>query len=409
MILFLIIFAAPHSWSAYSNYNSVLIGQEASGLGGAYTALSGDPAASSFYNPATLTQMNGSTLSATVSSYQKLNTTFGDEDNFNSDPTRVNKGFFEPVPSSAGSVISYGHYALAFSILIPDYSTFSGELESNDNITSFLNFTDESLWVGGSLAFNLSKQLALGMSFYYTARKFQRSVSDQLKNGTDVEATIEDKNFTQNSLVYIFGLLHKTSPNWSVGLSIRPPSIPISGEGSFFQSNIDTSPDTFEEFSFSDLKAETRIPLKASLGVAYRIPQKYTLSFDLSYYGKEKYQDLDLEVASDFIEHTVTLNFAVGFEYFFESWLSGRIGYFTNASSHPTIDTNLDQRQGDHINMKGVSANMTYHSSQYTQFTFGGYWTGGTGESFQQIGKDFAVVRKSLNIFTMLIGSSYSF
>ena len=38
--------------AAYSNYNSVLIGSQAAGMGGAYTALYQDSSAVAFYNPA---------------------------------------------------------------------------------------------------------------------------------------------------------------------------------------------------------------------------------------------------------------------------------------------------------------------------------------------------------------------
>ena len=395
--------------AAYSNYNSVLIGQEASGMGGAYTALWGDASAVSFYNPASMTRMSGNSLSANVSTFQKLDTTFGDESNFLTAPTRVNKGFFEPVPSSAGSIISYGHFSLGFSLLIPDFSTFSGEIESNNNTTSFLSFTDESLWVGASLALNLSTSTSLGFSAYYTARKFQRSTSDQTKNGNEAEVLIEDKNFTQNSLVYIIGVYHQINSHWSTGLSIRLPSIPISGDGTFFRSEIDTANNSLVDFSNTDLRAETRIPMKIAFGLAYKKPKKYTFSADITYYGEESYQDLDLQIASDAIIHEAIFNFAIGAEYYFKPWLSGRAGFFTNYSSHPTILNFDSQRIGDHINMKGFSANFTYHSSEHTRFTLGGYWTGGDGDSVQSINQQLQQVGKSLQVFSMIVGSSYQF
>lgn len=405
----MLLFSAQKAVAAYSNYNSVLIGQEAAGLGGAYTALYGDSSATAFYNPAAMTKMAGSSFSANVSTFQKLDTDFGGAEQFSTSPTRINKGFFEPVPSSVGSVISYGHFALGFSLLIPDFSTFSGEIESSADTTSFLNFTDESLWVGGSLALNISPSISLGASIHYTARKFQRSVSDQSTSGANFITSIEEKNFTHNSIVYVLGLFHQIDKYLTLGLSVRPPSIPISGEGTFFQSTTNTGINSRDDFFSSDLTSETRVPMKISLGIAYKEPKKYTISADVTYHGKETYQDLDLEVASDAVIHKATINFAAGIAYYYKPWLAFRAGYFSNLSSHDEIDNVGSQRVGDHIDMHGISANMTFHSSENTQFTIGGYWTGGEGESVQQIGQSLTKIGKSLHIYSMLVGSSYKF
>ena len=397
------------AFGAYSNYNSVVIGQEAAGFGGAYTALSGDASAVAFYNPASMARMKGSSLSASASAFQKFDTQYGDENNFLIAPTRVNKGFFEPVPSAAGSVVTYQDFSFGFSILIPDFNTFSGEIESSTNATSFLSQSDQTLWVGGSFALNLSPSTSVGVSLYYTARKFQRSLSDQLKNGTDVEATIEEKNFTQNSVVFILGLYHQLTSNWSAGLSLRLPSIPISGSGTFFRSDLDTNPDTFSEFTKTDLLSATKIPLKLALGIAYQKTKHYSVDLDVSFYGRERYEDVDLSSSADLIEHEPVVNFAIGGEYCFRPWLTGRTGFFTNFSSHPKITAADTQRRGDHLNMLGTAANLTFHTSVNTRFTFGGYWTGGRGESIQQIGQNLSAIGKSVQIFTMVVGTSYQF
>ena len=88
-LLVLSLFSLP-VYASFANYNSVLIGERAAGMGGAFTALSNDPAGCSFYNPATLTRMKGNKLSASVNLFNKYDTSFGDQSDFGSAALRVN-------------------------------------------------------------------------------------------------------------------------------------------------------------------------------------------------------------------------------------------------------------------------------------------------------------------------------
>jgi hypothetical protein len=47
--------------------------------------------------------------------------------------------------------------------------------------------------------------------------------------------------------------------------------------------------------------------------------------------------------------------------------------------------------------------------SENIEYTFGGYYTGGRGRSVQRINQAYEVVPKVVNVFTMLVGTSYSF
>lgn len=411
--IFLPLLFLPLANAGYGNFNSVLIGQQAAGMGGAYTALSEDSAAVPFYNPAAMTRMQGSSFSASVSAYQKLETEFSQTTEFLDNPRRINDGYFEPVPSSAGSIIALGHFALGLSVVIPDFNTFSGEIEASTDITSFLSSTDESLWVGGSFALNLSKKTSVGFTTYYTARQYIRSISDQLNSGSDAQVTIEEKSFTNNSILYLLGIYHQLTDNWSLGSSLRFPSIEVAGRGSYFLSEINTNPSSVEQTSDTQLLSNTKIPGRWNLGVAYKKPQKFTLSFDISYFMPVSYNDFDISTsatdASDLIEHLATWNFALGGEYFYFPWLCFRAGVFTNFSSHPEIVDTSKGRGGDHIDMFGISSNITIHTSKNTILTFGGYWTGGEGQTIQLVGQELKVIERKFNNFTMLIGSAYHF
>ncbi|MEQ1875396.1 MAG: hypothetical protein ABL958_02040 [Bdellovibrionia bacterium] len=399
--------------AAFENYQSVLIGDRAAGMGGAYTALSNDPAACPYYNPAAIARMRGHALSATANVYHKYDTRIGNRiEDANEAPSRINQGVFKSIPASSGSVSAFGNFALGLSIIVPEYDFFAGEvenkLENGTRTNTFLQLLDESLWVGGNLAMNISETQAVGMTMYYTSRNLQRSVTDQSYD-TFTKFMSEEKILSHNAILYTLGYYQDVGDTWSIGAALRFPSLEVSGRGSYFRSVFDGSVSNIPTAMGQDnLGSETRIPMKFAFGIAHEIPEKYTYSLDVTYYGPESYDDFELAAASDHIENRPVVNLAFGTEQWLKTWLKLRAGVFTNFTSSPSIDP-AGGRQADHIQMWGLSANFGVFTSDKVSFTFGGYYTGGTGESTQMIGQQILVRPKSKQIFSMLVGSAYYF
>lgn len=408
-LIFFCGFGTP-SRADFGNYNLILIGSQAAGMGGAYTALSGDPSACSFYNPATLSRMEGASFAATANLYNKYDTSFSNTTNVSDSTLKLNRGSFQAIPAAAGSAISFGHFALGMSILTPDYDIYSGDLSlaSNPNATSFLNYKDQSLWVGGNLAINFTDDFSAGMTVYYTSRDFQRSVSDQTTTGSNTKFTYENKAYTSNNVVYVLGAYYKLNSHWSLGLSWRAPSIQLSGDGSFYRSILDTSVSALTQITaLRNITSLTHIPQKAAAGVSYEIPKKFTLAFDVAYYGTDGFRDFVDPIAGEQISYRSIVNGAIGMETYLRSWMALRTGIFSNFSSHPEISDN-GVRQGDHIDMLGFSANLAIFAGK-TSFTFGGYFTGGSGQSTEQLGQQIVVAPKAQYIYSLLVSSAYSF
>jgi len=321
--LFLMVASSP-SLASFSNFNSVLIGERAAGMGGAYTALTGDPAANSFYNPATLSRLPGATLSAAVSLYNKYDTQFGGQNDFNEAPLRVNRGSILPLPASAGTVHTFGNFAFGTSIVLPDFDVYAGEVRTEvigaDQSSSYLNLRDESLWVGGSLAMNLSDQDSIGLTMYYTSRTFNRSITDQNTVGGVRTIFSEEKSLTHNSIIYILGYYRQLNQNWSIGLSHRLPSLPVSGSGTYIQAEVSSSgaaPPTLHE---SSLTSNTDVPTKTALGIAYERNKNFSLAVDVQFYGADKYRDINSPLGGEIIDHVEVWNVSLGMEYYLKTW-----------------------------------------------------------------------------------------
>ncbi|MCB0412745.1 MAG: hypothetical protein KDD50_00325 [Bdellovibrionales bacterium] len=412
--LFILIFVLSNtslSWAAFSNYNTILIGDRAAGMGGAFTALTGDPSGSSFYNPAALARSGQSTFSAAANVYAKYDVKFGEPESLLAAPLRINRGRISSIPASSGTVYSFGNFALGLSIIFPDFDIYNGDIVSTTNDTnSFLNLRDESLWIGGSVALNISEKSALGLTMYYTLRGLSRSVSDKSLNGSVTSITTEDKSLSQNSLIYILGYYTQLNPQWSFGFSHRFSSLPIDGTGTYFKTQIDTNGSTNAAVAEFNIPSSTRIPSKTTIGLGFKDVDRKTYSLDISFYGTESYYDLIDPSISDFIQHRETWNINLGYEEYLRDWLALRLGLFTNYSSQPRIPDNPNnQRYGDHIDMWGFSTNFAIYTSDKTTITLGGFYTGGQGQSTQQTGQQVIRIEKSLQIFSFLVGTSFVF
>lgn len=397
--------------AAYANFNSVLIGEQAAGMGGASTALAGDSSAAGFYNPASLVRIEGSDISASATLFNKFDSTYGEGPDVVKAGERVNRGFFRTVPSAIGNVYRHKKWAFGFNIVVPDYDFFSGNIADTPQTQAFLNYTDESLWSGVVASYKASKTESFGLSIYYTARSLIRSSQDRsVISPTHEIVTTEEKSIKHNGLVFVLGYLWNMSPKWSLGVSARPPALSVSGQGSFYQSVTDTNNLPSQIVQYKNVKARTFIPPRYSLGLSYKATEKLLLSADGSFFGGFGYRDMDQAIASESVEHRDTWNASLGMEYHFqEPNFKWRVGVFTNNSSHPNPSSNPMERQGEALDMWGFSSNINFFVSEHSSYTVGGFYSGGDGLSVQKTGNQFVTLNKTHHIFSLLISTSYKF
>lgn len=395
---------------SFSNYSSVLLGDKASGMGGAFVAMTGDPSSMSFYNPATLAQSAQSTFSATANLYNKYDTSFSDSGDLSDSTLKLNRGGFQAFPAAAGSAISFGTFAIGISIITPDFNIYAGDItaENSPNATTFLSLKDQSLWVGGSLAINFTEKFSWGLTAYYTSRSLSRATTEQVDLGSDTLFSYQNKSLSTNSIIYTMGAYYKLTDKIRLGTSYRFPSILLSGEGTFYNSVLDTrSSNMATETQLEQVATEFHVPPKLSIGAAYVLKKYLSISVQADLYGGVSYMDLVNETAGTRIQHEPTANYSIGLEYHISNWLALRSGVFTNFSSHPEIvDSGI--MQSDRVDMLGFSANLGFHAEN-TSLTLGGYFTGGQGKSTQSVGQSVVILPKNEFIYAFLVSSSYYF
>lgn len=398
----------------FSNYNSILIGDQAAGMGGAATAMVEDASGMAWYNPAGLAKLQGQSFSAAVGIYKKFDIRYKEDSDIARAGLTANEGFFQALPSSTGSVIRplqipiLQQWTLGLSILVPEYQNFKGQIESEGQSISTLDLTTQSLWVGGAMARKISPTESMGFTIYYTARSVSKTVNDRTyTDSTHFQIFSEERNLKQNAIVGILGYHLDLGEFWKFGASYRFPSLSIAGKADVTRNNIVNGTSDAPIANF-DVGTKARIPWKTSLGIAYVKPGWLRWAFDVNAYGPQSYGDVEDFALSEKIEQKLTFNFSTGLEYFWAPWLRTRVGVFSNYSSHPDPEPSLVQGQADHVDQAGFSANLGFRSENI-EYTFGGYYTGGRGRSVQRIHQIYEVVTKTENVFTMLVGTSYSF
>ena len=148
------------------HYNNILIGDRASGMGGAYTAISDDPSGL-FYNPAGTVFAGDRNLSASVTAFNSTKTRYLDVLGGSRDYVRESSVL---IPTFFGIVQPFGNGVAGFSYAVTDSvqedqnQVFSGfEAPSkNDLITVNSYNTDATYKLGPSYAFEFTDNISLG-------------------------------------------------------------------------------------------------------------------------------------------------------------------------------------------------------------------------------------------------------
>lgn len=413
---FVFLLLGQRTYAAYSNYNSILVGDQSAGMGGAGAAVVGDTSGMAFYNPALLAMVEGSSFSAAVGIYKKFDTLYGQDEDIKKAPLRVNKGFFESIPSSTGNVLKIYDWYFGMSIVVPDFDQYKGDLRKTDTGTTTFSTSDQSLWVGGALARQLDNKNSYGVTLYYTARTASTSIND--RSFTDASASptnsklfTSERTMTDNALLAVIGYYHE-GENWAWGVSVRPPALKVSSAWNYSDTytqftNGATSSNVTNNEKESD--GDVVIPARYSFGLTNRFSESLLLSMNVDAYQGIKYVDVPSSVAKNTIDFLPIVNLSVGAEKAIYPWLKARVGLYTNFSSHPDPSASLHVLQDDKVDMLGFSANVLIIANSKIGYTFGGYYTGGKGLSIQRMDQSLQVISKTQQVFTMLVGTSFFF
>ncbi len=430
------------------HYQDYIIGDQAVGLGGAYTAIGADPSGM-WYNPAGMVDVHKTSLSLSANLYGIQDSSVGKEELvFPEDP--ISK--IVAVPSSAGFVQTFGRldmrgrrpYAFGTSIAVPYYrkSSTAEEGTSQDPVLGPYRhgyhrvFEDQTLWLAAGAAMRLSDRISIGAGVALAHRSVQDAASNfiasDLVNGEfrSFRSAMMDMNFSNDSLMLVGGIKFRVLNNLYLGAMVRSPSVTVYSKGSlrFARSRSDGNGDvgflpTPDEVQ---VKSESKINGEARMGLAYFIGDFLTLSADLSLYLPVDYTLVNLEdkqassalLIPTTVERKLTINGNLGAEYKFLGRYSIGLGAFSNFASSPQIpNENVTRPTPARVNMFGGSFAFGL-SSEHSLTRLGFAFSRGTGEDVIAVNnpgqlaleaQDYARVEITQTFFYFFLASTFMY
>lgn len=386
-----------------THYNNILIGERASGLGGAYTAIS-DDTSGLYYNPAGIVYAGTRNFTASVNAFHKTQVRYKSViggDDWVRTSSHLLPNFFGATQPMLGGMVGLS-YAVTDSIVEDqDFTTYNPN-SSVSQFTMNLNTRDNTTKIGPSYAKELTESLSIGVTLYAHIRDFE-SINNQWYSFTDgsdlwFNRYMETSEF---GIDPILGVMWSPVDKVSLGLSVRQTTIldsrwevqtTIVDEAAVVPNAVFTAPAQAK----GDDKREH--PLITSLGIGYFPSNKLLLSADFRYYTAT-------ESVGAFPGREATWNAAGGIEYFPTGSWALRGGLFTNRSSTPPLSSNVGG-QDDHYDMNGLSASVT-KLTPTSSITGGVTYSMGVGDS-QPYG-DTMIRTVEANSLTVFLSSSYSY
>lgn len=404
-VIFTLSTIATASGADEFHYNNILIGDRASGMGGAYTAVSDDPGGM-YYNPAGIAYSTGKNLSASVNAYSVLSRTYkgviGGQDWTRTSSTLL--------PNFFGIIQPVGKFKLGFSYAVPDSNQEDQDLKytlSGSSVTTVINFNNQnntSLF-GPSAALQLKDSFSIGSTLYIHKRSTEAILNGSKLNDTgsaaaDLGSLVSWSNsYTETDewgVKPILGAIWSPIDKMSLGLTVSKTVILTS---EILKQETDGSKNPAQMYNKYNYKRS--YPYHVTGGVAFFPNSSLLISGDLSYYSAFEYNWLNgLEV------RTAVLNGALGAEYYINKNWAVRGGLFSDIANTPLVEEGfINQRE--HIDMYGGSFTLS-HFTKNTSISFGGSYEFGKGKT-QLFKDDTSIQNVTSNNWTMFVSSSYSY
>lgn len=399
------------------HYTNLLIGDRASGMGGAYTALS-DDATGLYYNPAGVAYTVGRSLSASVNAYYNTEKKYKNVIAGNG-WVRTSSSL---LPNFFGVVQPLGKFKIGISYAVPESMMEDQDQVFHDiplnasiapynpgtNISSYIiNFNNESnaYNFGPSIAAELNDKMSMGLTLYYYQKKTQWILNQIIKTNTGGSEWTNDYYQAEEwGFRPILGFIFTPVDKVTVGLAISKVMVQSSDtrfQHAYRRENIavDADPANNNVSILPDGQLSTdqkrKYPTQISLGVAFFASQSLLLTGDINHYTAVS-------------EHNIEAvnNLALGAEYYLSKSLAIRGGVYTDYANSPTI-TSGSTDQGEHIDMYGGTLSLS-HFTRNTSVTLGGGYTFGKGNA-QIISNSTKIQDASTQGWMFFLSSSYSY
>lgn len=401
----LIFLVAPGVFADDFHYVNMLVGNRAAGLGGAYTAISDDPAGC-YYNPAGIAFSPFVSLSASVNAFSTSTKTYKDAlRDVNGNTLDWEQESSSLLPNFFGMVRKFGPGKLGLSYAVSD-STRRQQKQTFHNIKSLpgnpiktytlnINENDETYLFGASYAYKLFDSFSIGATFYIYYREME-NIWNHLLQFEQGEHTLVNLYETKTAWGYkpTLGVIWEPFDKLAIGLSASKIYVTSSDHDAqrIRRNSSDDDTNAIELITISDTEKD-KFPLATSLGLAYFASSRLLLSAGITYY----------EEVSD---KEAIYNYSLGTEYYFTDTFAVRAGYFTDKANTPSLSSGKAD-QDEHIDIYGASLSFTVFHKR-SSITLGMSYGLGEGEA-QKVGGSTEIQDAEIRNLAGYISASYSY
>lgn len=389
------------------HYNNQLIGDRASGMGGAYTAIS-DDATGMYYNPAAIVYVGDKNFSASVNAYysqvKKYENVIGGQP-FERKSSALLANYF-------GIVKPIGKFKIGFSYAVPDAvsedqnQTFTNVSANTTRFTINLNNRDTTINFGPSLAAEINNNLSVGLTLYAHKRDVQFTIN-QFKQRNDATATSLWTNtyfrLSETGVRPVLGVAWSPAEKLSLGFALSQTYV-LSSDAMSQATCWDAlaggclatvAAPSIQVPTLTPSGSKRSYPVRVAIGAAYFADKNLLVSGDLTYHSAVTDPVYGNKVA--------TLNAALGTEYYVSNKWAVRAGIYTNMANTPNIQAGVTNYE-EQINLYGASLSVSSFSGS-SSITLGGSINYGKGKS--QILGDLSVQDASTLGWLIFLSSTY--
>lgn len=402
----LLLFAAGNPRADEFHYNNILIGDRASGLGGAYTAIS-DDAAGLFYNPAGIVFTRDLQLSASANAVHSTKLTYKDVlrgSDWERESSNIVPNYFGITKKIGDNYFGFSYAVTDFEVEdqdsrftnIPGVPLFIININNNEKVTKF----------GPSYAVALTEELNFGVTLYLHDRERDLTNNQFIRlPGNIFEWNNIYFETSENGVEPVIGLIWSPSDDWSFGLSLRKTFISSSRSRTQVTCSSNASPlsqcipvgGVPKDPTTIRSSDERDLPLNVRVGAAYFPTPRLLYSADILYYE---------DTSSDAFSAEEVINYAFGIEYYFNAEWALRAGYYTDNANTPEVSSGkFDQL--DHVDLRGLSLSMT-RFSKTSSITIGYAYSSGDGEA-QVVTGSQEIQDLEQKIETLYLSTTYNF
>jgi hypothetical protein len=433
------------------HFINIFVGDRAAGMGGAYTAIADGPEGA-YYNPAGLAFSSATYFSLSTNAIQYKRTSYNDIWAFSHTPDiDYVRTSFSFTPNFFGFIQKGKRGTFAFTMTSLDNETTDQRdkitvpnvieladltnLNVDQSLNVNFNYINSYNEIGISLAYLLHQRVSLGFSVLvgYGNRKTINQNVTQLYASSD-DSQLEYFSITSSYFgEQIFSLrpqlgLQIMPTDWlSIGYLATFP-VPIFGlyytqstSFTYAGSDINATYNFYDMVSVADNQQSNQILfrdglfetsfLKQSLGLAFFVSRSLIISLDGYLYIPFPFDP------DDIYAKRITLNGALGVEWYITPNFPLRAGVFTNRANTAKIESEFDEglgvnltetvNQKDHVNMYGGTLSIGFATAD-SGINLGVSVAYGRGDA--QILKNFTIAQEAeLLAISVFISGGYQF